>query len=288
MVKWTRRGFITTGVIAGGALVVGVAVRPGHRAPKLAKYVAGEGETLVTAWVKIAKDNKITAIVPHAEMGQGVLTALGAMLAEEMDADWDTLEIMEAPAEKEYANFFAAREFMAQGMNAPGFVQDTINGAFLKISQSMDLQITGGSLSVRYTGAAGMQTAGAAARELLMKAASKSWGVSVSDLRTEKSYIFHDGSGKSAPYAEFAEEAASHKPNLNPKLKARADYKLMGKPLQRRDIPSKVDGTAMFGMDVDIPGMKSCNRQSCARSGQFSCQHGCIGSRGNARRQCCL
>ena len=105
MGKWTRRGFITAGVLAGGALAIGVGIRPGDLGPKVAKYVADENEVMLTAWVKLAKDNTITAIVPHSEMGQGVLTALGAMLAEEMDADWDTLEIIEAPAEKEYSNF---------------------------------------------------------------------------------------------------------------------------------------------------------------------------------------
>jgi isoquinoline 1-oxidoreductase beta subunit len=83
--RWTRRGFI------GAALIVGVAIRPGDRTEKLAKYVTSEGEHLLAAWVKIAEDNTITAIIPHGEMGQGVHTALSAMLAEEMDADWSAL-----------------------------------------------------------------------------------------------------------------------------------------------------------------------------------------------------
>jgi len=89
--KWTRRGFITAGTLAGGALLVAVAIRPGHIEKKMAKYVEGEGESLVTAFVKIGQDNKITAIIPHSEMGQGVLTALGAMLCEEMDVAFDVL-----------------------------------------------------------------------------------------------------------------------------------------------------------------------------------------------------
>ena len=78
--RWTRRGFIGAGLIAGGALVVGVAIRPGDRTGELAKYVTEEGEHLLTAWVKIAEDNTITAIIPHGEMGQGVHTALSACL----------------------------------------------------------------------------------------------------------------------------------------------------------------------------------------------------------------
>ena len=252
--KWTRRGFLTAGVMAGGALVIGVAIRPGDRTDKLAPLVTQGDETLLTSWVKIAPDNTVTAIVPHSEMGQGVHTALGAMLAEEMDLSWDQLEVMEAPAEKEYANFILAREFLMGGKQAPGFVQDTVNGAFLAITKSMDLQITGGSTSVRFTGASAMQVAGAAAREMLLKAAAKTWDVDVSSLSTDKGMIM--GKGQSAPYAQFASVAAEMKPNQNPKLKARKDYKIMGTSVPRIDLPSKVDGSAMFGIDATVPGMK--------------------------------
>jgi len=254
--KWSRRGFITAGVLAGGALVVGVAIRPGHRGPKLAKYVADDGETVLTGFVKIAPDNTVTAIVPHVEMGQGVLTALGAMLAEEMDVDWEKLDVVEAPAEKDYASFVAGREFMLGDKKVPGFVQDTINGAFMKLTGAINLQITGGSLSVRYTGAGGMQIAGAAARDLIVEAAAKIWDVPAKSLRTQKSRVYHDASGRSAPYADFAVEAGKHKPSSRPKLKSRKDYSLMGTSLPRRDIPAKVDGTANFGIDAVIPGMK--------------------------------
>ena len=99
MGKWTRRGFIGAGIVTGGALVIGVAIRPGHRAPGLAKYVAGEDESLVNAWVKIDRNNKVTAIVPHSEMGQGAQTALTQMLADELDARWEDVSFLEAPAE---------------------------------------------------------------------------------------------------------------------------------------------------------------------------------------------
>ena len=254
--KWTRRGFIGAGLIAGGALVVGVAIRPGDRTDALEKHVAGEGEHLLAAWVKIAEDNTITAIIPHGEMGQGVHTALSAMLAEEMDADWEALEIMEAPAEKDYANFPLVREFVMGGKTAPGIVSDTLNGAFLGLAKTMDMQITGGSTSVRFTGVSAMQTAGAAARELIMKAASEAWDVPVSDLRAAKSMIYHDASNQSATYGSFAAAASEMSPNLHPKLKSRKDYSLMGTSLPRVDIPSKVDGTAQFGIDAQVEGMK--------------------------------
>ena len=254
--RWTRRGFIGAGLLAGGALVVGVAIRPGDRTDDLSKYVAGEGEHLLAAWVKVAEDNTITAIIPHGEMGQGIHTALSAMLAEEMDADWDALNIMEAPAEKDYANFPLVREFATRGKAVPGFVFDTLNGAMLGLAKKMDMQITGGSTSVRFTGVGAMQTAGAATRELLMKAAADEWDVPMTSLRTAKSMIHHDSSGRSATYGSFAAAASEMKPNLHPTLKSRKDYSVMGTSLPRVDIPAKVDGTADFGIDAKVEGLK--------------------------------
>lgn len=256
MGKWTRRGFITAGVLSTGALVVGVAIRPGHRAPKLAGIVAGGDEILVNTWVKIGPDNLVTAIAPHSEMGQGAATALTQMLADEMDADWENIAYQEAPAHEAFANYALAREYLAGNMSVPRFLDDTVDGAFLAITKSMELQITGGSTSVRFTGQRGMRIAGAAAREMIVKAAARTWGVPAGELRTEASYVYHDGSGKSGPYADFAQEAARHMPPSQPKLKAVGDYKIMGKPKARFDIPAKVDGTAMFGIDIDLPGMK--------------------------------
>ena len=256
MGKWTRRGFITAGVLTGGALVVGVAIRPGHRAPKLAGMVADGEEVLVNTWVKIGPDNLVTAIAPHSEMGQGAPTALTQMLADEMDVDWEQVAYQEAPAHEEFANYAMAREFLAGDMSIPRFLEDTVDGAFLAITKSMEMQITGGSTSIRLTGQRGMRLAGAAAREMIVKAAAKTWDVPRGELRTESSYVYHDASGQSGRYADFAEEAAKHMPPSQPKLKEVKDYKIMGKPKQRFDIPSKVDGTAMFGIDTDLPGMK--------------------------------
>jgi isoquinoline 1-oxidoreductase beta subunit len=266
--RWTRRGFIGAGLLAGGALIVGVAIRPGDRTEKLAKYVTSEGEHLLAAWVKIAEDNTITAIIPHGEMGQGVHTALSAMLAEEMDADWGALKIMEAPAEKDYANYPLVREFLMGGKNVPGAVFDTLNGATLAISKSMDMQITGGSTSVRFTGTGAMQTAGAAARELIIRAAAKDWGVAVSELSTAMSMVTHKASGRTAPYGQFAATAASMTPNLHPKLKDRKNYQLMGQSLPRVDIHSKVDGTAQFGIDAQFKGLKVATVMAAPVHGQ--------------------
>ncbi len=182
MRKWTRRSFITVGLLAGGALVVGVALRPGHRATKLAPLVTVDGEHLVNAWVKIGSDNTVTAIVPHAEMGQGVHTSLAQMLADELDADWEHVRVLEAPAHEEYANYALAKGFALGNINVPRVLMPTVDGAFLKITQAIDLQITGGSTSVRATGLHGMRVAGAAARAMLIDAAAAAWGVPASEI----------------------------------------------------------------------------------------------------------
>ncbi|MEL7032633.1 MAG: molybdopterin cofactor-binding domain-containing protein [Pseudomonadota bacterium] len=256
MGKWTRRGFIAAGVVSGGVLMVGVGIREGHRAPKLADMMTEDGETLVNVWVKLAPDNTITAIVPHSEMGQGVFTSMTQMLADEMDADWQTVTFEQAPAHEAYANYPLGREFLMGDTKVPGFVQDSLNGGFLRIAQSMGLQITGGSTAVRFTGMGGMRIAGAAAREMIVKAAAKSWDVPARELRTENSYVHHIASGRSEPYASFAEQAGKYSPPTQPTLKTPDQYTLIGKSLPRFDIPAKTDGTAEFGIDVDLPGMK--------------------------------
>lgn len=256
MGKWTRRGLITAGVVAGGALAVGVAIRPGHRVPKLSPLVAGEGEQLINTWVLIGSDNIVTAIVPHSEMGQGAQTALAQMLADELDADWNLVRFSEAPAEDEFANYAVGRGFILGGQTFPGLLEPTIDGAFLQIAKALHLQITGGSASIRATGLHGMRMAGAAAREMLAAAAAEAWNVPVSEIVTQNSVLSHASSGKSAPYAEFAAAAGANAPPVHPTLKTTDQFRIMGKSVQRLDIPAKVDGSAKFGIDVVVPGMK--------------------------------
>lgn len=262
MGKWTRRGFITAGVIGGTALVVGVAIRPGHRAPKLAAYVAGEGESLINVWVKIDTDNKVTAIVPHSEMGQGAQTALTQMLADELDARWEDVSFMEAPAEDAYANYSMAKGYVLGDANIPSMLVGSVDGIFLQASKAMHLQITGGSASIRTTGVYGMRVAGAAAREVLLQSAAQAWEVSISELSASDGQITHDSTGRKAPYAHFAAAAGKRAPSATPKLKSPEQFKLMGKSKPRFDIPAKVDGSAQFGIDVVIDGMAYATAKS--------------------------
>lgn len=256
MNKWSRRGFIGAGVLTGGALVVGVAVRPGNPVGKLRGDVAaGPGEQLVNAWVKIDRDNTVTAIVPHCEMGQGAHTTLAQMLADELDADWSKVAVMQAPANGFYVVPDTAREFVAKwSVDAPNWIEPTYNGLFTQVARLADAMITGGSSSVRTTGQHTMRLAGAAARHMLVAAAARKWGVPEGEIVAENATLSHKASGKRATYGEFAEAASHEHMPQTPPLKDVSQFKLMGKGLKRLDIPAKVDGSAKFGLDAAIPG----------------------------------
>ncbi|MFK7913260.1 MAG: molybdopterin cofactor-binding domain-containing protein [Pseudomonadales bacterium] len=256
MGKWTRRGLITAGVVSGGALLVGVALRPGNRNAALTPLVAAADETLVNAWVKVATDNTVTVIAPHSEMGQGAQTALAQMLADELDADWASVRVMEAPAADEYANYALGKGFLLGGVAIPKVLEPTVDGAFMQIAKAMKLQITGGSTSIRATGVYGMRVAGAAARQLLVTAAAQAWEVPTDQIQAQTGTLSHNASGRQASYAEFAAAAGALAPPVQPRLKDRKDFTIMGQSVARLDIPAKVDGSAQFGIDAQVPGMK--------------------------------
>ncbi len=255
MGKWTRRAFLTTGIVAGGGVVIGIAMRPGNQVRDLASKLGEDGENLVHTYVKIDSNNVITAIIPHAEMGQGVQTSLGQMLAEELDADWDQLRMEEAPAIGEYATYSAGRRYLLAGVNFPDIAIPTVDGAMMRVADSLNLQITGGSMSVRTTGILAMRTAGAATRQMLRQAAAESWNVPEAEIATEDSHLIHQASNRREPYASFAAQIAEMTPSYIPTFKDSSEYKIVGTHKPRRDIPAKVDGTAKFALDVRLPDM---------------------------------
>ena len=256
MGKWSRRAFITTGVLTGGALVLGVAIRPGNRAKKVKDLIAGEGETVLNIWLKIDKDNIITVVVPHAEMGQGVHTTLPMMLADEMDADWTKVRILEAPGNKEYANYSLAKGFILGPRDIPSILMGTVDGFFFTATKHLNIQVTGGSGSVRFTGMFAMRVAGAAARAVLLQAASEQWEIPKEELVVKNSTISHLASDRRALFSDFAAKAANLSQPAKPRLKSSEEFTIMGTSPPRFDIPSKADGTANFGIDVVLPNMK--------------------------------
>jgi len=255
--KWTRRAFIGAGAVAGGGLLVGVGGV--LFAPNRLKYLpsgalAGDGQ--LNTWIKIGTDNLVTVMIPHCEMGQGALTGLGMLLAEELDADWSLVRIHEAPAEDVYANGYLMHAFFAEmGFTPPGFLDRSLDFAAFKMADIFGLMMTGGSTSTRGTGASGMRVAGASARAMLVEAASREWGVPVQELSTGASQVTHASSGRSAPYGDLASLASTLDLPRRPTLKSREQYTLVGTPQPRADIPGKVVGQARYGIDVVVPDM---------------------------------
>lgn len=179
-----------------------------------------KGTFAPNAYLKITPDGKIIVVVARSEMGQGVRTSLPMILAEELEADWKQITIEQAGASKLFGD-----------------------------------QSTGGSASVRTTWDP-MRKAGATAREMLISAAAAEWGVPRSSCRAENSSVIHVASGRRLTYGQLASKAAAQTIPTDAPLKQAKDYQIVGKPLPRLDTPSKVDGTAEFGIDFRLPGMK--------------------------------
>jgi isoquinoline 1-oxidoreductase beta subunit len=252
MRKWTRRAFIGAGGILGGGFVLGVAGMA--LAPSRHSVVSGDaiekGE--LNTWITVTPDNLVTVLVPHCEMGQGAQSALAMMAAEEMEADWSLVRVKEAPALDAYANGYIARALIGA---IPAPLARGVDYGTYRIVRWVGLMVTGGSMSVQTTGVYGMTVAGAAAREMLVAAAAAKFGVKPSECKVSKSTITHAASGLSATFGELARDAARMKVPSSPTLKTRDQYIIRRTPRPRFDIPSKVNGTATYGIDFTIPGM---------------------------------
>jgi isoquinoline 1-oxidoreductase beta subunit len=254
MSKFTRRAFLVTGTLVGGGLAVGVGgllFAPNRLT--FGKPPAQEAVPIIT-WIRVAPDGLITIIVPHVDMGQGVHTALAMMAAEELEADWDKVRVEQAPASDAYANGYLLRRRLGDALVAPALLRMGDYTAF-KLSALSGVQQTGLSMSLRATGYYGMRPAGAAAKEMLIAAAAAQWQVPASECSARASVVHHKKSGRSVPFGALAYAAAALDPPSAPKLKERKDYTLVGTSKPRLDIPAKVDGRAMYGIDVILPNM---------------------------------
>jgi len=252
MGKWTRRGFIGAGVLVGGGLVLGVtgaAVAPARHGLR-SDDAENTGE--LTTWILVTPDNLVTILVPHCEMGQGAQTALAMMAAEEMDADWNLVRVKEAPALDKYANAYIVRAFVN---DVPGPFERGFDYGTYRLARWFGLQVTGGSMSVRGTGHHGMRVAGAAAREMLVAAAAAQFGARPSDCTVANSRVTHTASGRSASFGELAKAATAQTVPTHPVMKDPKSYTLRRKAQRRVDMPSKVDGSAIYGIDFTLPGM---------------------------------
>ena len=249
--KWSRRAFIGTGALIGGGFVLGVAGAALAPSRHSVREDDAEANGQLNTWIYIAPDNVITVVVPHCEMGQGAQTALAMMAAEEMDADWNLVRVKEAPATYEYANAYIGRAFLSM----PSMLERGFDYGTYRIARMAGLQITGGSLSVRTTGHYGMRVAGAAAREMLLNAAAEHFSARAADCTVANSRVTHTPSGRSASFGELSKAATRQSIPSRPTLKDPHTYALRRTPRPRLDLRSKVDGSAIYGIDFTMPGL---------------------------------
>jgi isoquinoline 1-oxidoreductase beta subunit len=184
----------------------------------------------VTPWVRIAPGGGITILTPGAEMGQGSMTSLPLILAEEMDADWSKVTLEWAPADAELYGY--------------------------RLGNERAMSIVGSRAVMLYFN--DMRVAGAQVRKVLIQNAAERWGVDASTLRTEPGAVVDPASGRRLTYGEIA--AFGKVPATLPavdksELKAKSQFRLIGRSVPRRDIPGKVNGSAQYAIDVRLPGM---------------------------------
>jgi isoquinoline 1-oxidoreductase subunit beta len=215
-----RRQFLQHSLWAGGGLLIGLSLNACAKPAELANGNGGQPN----AWLRISADNTITILIDKSEMGQGVYTALPALVAEELALPLERVRVEFAPAGMPYVN--------------------TLLGS----------QVTGGSTSVR-EGWQKLRQAGASAREMLLGAAADAWQVDVASLKLADGAIVN-AAGQRKTFGELAAAAQARGLPKNATLKAASEFTLIGKPQRRLDSPQKVDGSAQFGLDVQLPKMK--------------------------------
>lgn len=224
----TRRAFLQAGVAAGGALLLGFRIPWAGAAAQDANAPFAPD-----AFIRIDRQGTITLVMPQVEMGQGVYTSIGMILAEELDAKWEQVKLETAPP------------------------NDALYG-----NPTFHEQMTGNSNSIRAFWMP-LRQAAAGVRAMLTQAAAARWKVDAGTCKTDNSEVVHAASGRKLAYADLIGDVARIEPPKDPPLKSPADFKLIGKPLKRLDTPDKVDGKLVYGIDVMMPGLKFATLAAC-------------------------
>ncbi|AXF11229.1 aldehyde dehydrogenase [Paraburkholderia graminis] len=233
----SRRTFlkfgVSVGAAAGGGLLLGFSLPAVSQDQKSGKSVIGgdaneapqNGVFAPNAFIQIDTAGKVTLVIPKVEMGQGVYTSIPMLIAEELEVPLDTVTLDHAPPDEKL------------------FTDPLLGG-----------QLTGGSTSIRYAWEP-MRRAGATARTLLVSAAAQQWQVDAASCHAQAGQVIHAASNRSIGYGQLVEAAAKLPAPQNVPLKNPKDFKIIGTAVKRLDSPEKVDGTAMFGLDVRVPDM---------------------------------
>jgi isoquinoline 1-oxidoreductase subunit beta len=228
-----RRAFVIGTAAAGSGLVLGLDIPFGGPAATR----AADGSPEVNAWVVIQPDDTVVIRIARSEMGQGTLTGLAQLVAEELECDWSKV----------------TTEFPSPGQNV---ARKRVWGDFS----------TGGSRGIR-TSQDYVRKGGAAARVMLIEAAANEWKVPAAECIAANSVITHRPSGKTTTFGKVAEAAAKLTPPADVTLKDPKDWKLAGKGLKRLDTPDKVVGKTVYGIDVKLPGMLNAAIKDCPVTG---------------------
>ncbi len=224
--KLSRRDFLKVSAAVGGGLALEFSF------PWLARAAAVRA-TEVNAWIVIHPDDRVVIRIARSEMGQGTFTALAQLVAEELDCDWAKVS----------AEFASPNEHIRRN----------------RVWGSMS---TGGSMGVR-SSQDYVRRAGAGARALLVAAAAARWQVPAAECAADKGIVTHKPSGRTLRYGELAAAAAKLTPPRDVKLREPKDWKIAGKPVRRLDIPDKVLGRPVFGVDVALPGLLHASIAQC-------------------------
>ena len=240
----TRRKFLlgTAGVAAAGtALVVGWGLMPPRqRLTGSAPLPTAPGQQAFNGWVKVAADDTVTIQVPKSEMGQGVITSLAMVLADELDADWARVRTEHPPIDAIYNNIATVADGLPFHPDDHGLLKRGATWMTAKAMREIGLMATGGSTSVKDLWLP-MREAGASARAMLLAAAAQGWGVPAADCRVAQGVVTHAASGRSARFGELAEHAAKLPLPDQVALKAPADFKLIGRAMPRLEAAAKQD-----------------------------------------------
>src|SRR5215813_567240 len=219
MPKMNRRAFVVNAAAAGGGLALGFHLPFGPDAA----HAAAVAE--VNAWVVVQPDETVVIRIARSEMGQGTLTGLAQLVAEELECDWSKVSY----------------EFPTPGQNV---ARKRVWGDFF----------TAGSRGIRESNDF-VRKGGAVAREMLIQAAANEWKVAASECTAANSVITHKPSGRSMTYGKVAQAATKIDPPAEVKLKDPKDWKIIGQGVKRLDSHDKVTGKAIYGIDVKLPGM---------------------------------
>ena len=223
-----RRSFVVSAAALGGGLALGIDIPLG---PNVVR--AADGSPEVTAWVVIRPDDTVVIRIARSEMGQGTMTGLAQLVAEELECDWSKV----------------TTEFPTPGQN---LARGRVWGNYF----------TAGSRGIRESNEY-VRKAGAVARTMLIQAAASEWQVPASECGASNSVITHKPTGRTKTFGNVAEAAAKIEPPKDVALKDPKDWKIAGKPLKRLDTAPKVTGEDVYGLDVKLPGMLCAAIRDC-------------------------